>query len=302
MNFNKTQLFLLSCFFSSITLATTNENPLREIKLVNEYRYIYEADLVSPNEMMLAASDEDDVDDFKTQILDAAKSAILGQFKSLLINALFSKEKTVQYVMLHQDSLDAIDDLIAQNIITSDVEDAKSKLLSFVDLLAYYNETVNNNFPDASALGGLIDLTTSLKNHHAYRKSYNSEKYFLTKSYALVASLTISTLTEKLLQNYISYDYLSYEAHELALTLQQMKSDMSTYISTHVTVSIPDPDCGALWCERYYVHDNISDYTTGFNPRDEDKAFALANTLEDKYRNQFIGFDTGALIYKLENL
>ncbi len=166
-------------------------------------------------------------------ILDGAKGAITSKAKSFLGGLLFGNANDTgpQIVRIHHDDLQAIANLVSTAILNSDVHDAKSQLDSFATVLEYYRDSVRGGNTDYAILPVLLNYTTSLSNHRAYKPEYNSTAYSLTASYALVSSFTIAVLTERHLQGYISLGLVKDQAQQLKLKLTALgaKTDQYAY-------------------------------------------------------------------------
>ena len=178
-------------------------------------------------------------------ILSGAKSAIKNGVKSFLKDALFGSAGP-SYVMLHEDSLRQIEDIVTEVVINSDVEDAKSILYSFDDLLGYYHASAQNNEPDISLLPALVTYATSLKNHQAYRTSYNSNAHLLTGSYSLVSALTIAVLAEKEIRGDISHAYVKSVANSLKTTLNSLGAQADSYVRSNIRITPPSGNCDGI--------------------------------------------------------
>jgi hypothetical protein len=178
-------------------------------------------------------------------IISGAESAIKNGVKSFLKNALFGSGGP-DYVMLHADALQQIEDIVTEVVLNSDVENAKSVLMSFQGMLEYYNATAQDDNPDLTILPILINYATSLQNHQAYRDSYNPNAHLLTGSYSLVAALTIAVFTEKELQGAISHAYVKSVADTLYASLTSLGAKANTYISSNVYVRNPVGDCSGV--------------------------------------------------------
>lgn len=177
-----------------------------------------------------------------TTIMSKAKSAIGGQLWSLLEDAIFGPGGP-QFVMLHEQALQQIEDRVNKVVVTGYVEEAISDMMSFRDLLSYYHASVSNNNPDYGILDNLVIYATSMKNHQAYRESYNPEAYLLTVSYSLVASLTMATITEKELQGQVSHSFTQSMASSLYSKLSQLGAQADSYIRQNVYVRLNGDDC-----------------------------------------------------------
>jgi hypothetical protein len=164
-------------------------------------------------------------------IIGSAKSAITGQVKSFLGGLLFggSNDSGPQIVRIHHDDLQAIANLVSQSILTSDVHDAKSQLDSFATVMEYYRDSVRGGNTDYAILPVLLNYTTSLSNHRAYKPEYNPTSYALTSSYALVSSFTIAVLTERHLQGFISLGLVKDQAQQLKLKLTALGNETNKY-------------------------------------------------------------------------
>ena len=178
-------------------------------------------------------------------ILSGAKSAIKNGVKSFLKDALFGSAGPA-YVMLHEDSLRQIEAIVTEVVINSDVEDAKSILYSFDDLLGYYHASAQNDEPDISLLPALVTYATSLKNHQAYRTSYNSNAHLLTGSYSLVSALTIAVLAEKELRGDINHAYVKGVANNLKTTLNSLGAQADSYVRSNIKITSPTGDCSGI--------------------------------------------------------
>ncbi|WP_144394766.1 hypothetical protein [Pleionea sediminis] len=175
-------------------------------------------------------------------ILSGAKSAIVNGVKSFIKDALFGSGGP-DYVLLHEQSLQQIENIVREVVLTSDVEDAKSELLSFQDMMEYYNASAQDDSPDLSILPLLINYATSLKNHRAYRDSYNDNAYLLTGSYSLAAALTIAVFVEKELQGEIDHAYVVAIANSLHQKLTELGSQANSYISRNIQLRYPTGRC-----------------------------------------------------------
>lgn len=164
-------------------------------------------------------------------IISGAKGAITGKVKSFLGGLLFGggNDSGPQIVRIHHDDLQAIANLVSQSILTSDVYDAKSQLDSFATVLEYYRDSVRGGNTDYSILPVLLNYTTSLSNHRAYKPEYNSKSYALTSSFALVSSFTIAVLTERHLQGYISLGLVKDQAQQLKQKLTALGAETDKY-------------------------------------------------------------------------
>jgi hypothetical protein len=218
-------------------------------------------------------------------ILSGAKSAIKSGVKSFLKDALFGSSGP-SYVMLHEDALRQIEDIVTEVVLNSDVEDAKSLLFSFKDLLSYYNASAQDNQPDVSLLPSLVSYATSLKNHQAYRASYNSNAHLLTGSYSLVSALTIAVLAEKELRNEIDHSYVKTVANQLHSTLTNLGAKANSYISTNIRMSYPTSGC-----DNVIIH-SIDD-TINNEYDDSTEELKLLNDI-----NIELGNEEGTLLYR----
>lgn len=212
--------FLLSALALAIatpTLAVDADNYVKQGSLIEEQANNHQVTAVLSSAIIAG------------WILDGAKSAVKSNAKSFIGSLLFGNGKSgPQIVRIHQDDLDKIESLVAGVVLTSDVEDAKSQFESFGDTLEYYRSSVENGQLDTSILPVLLDYTTSLKNHRAYKESYNPKAYALTSSYSLIASMTIAVLTERKLQGYTTYGYVQSQARSLASTLSSLGAEVDS--------------------------------------------------------------------------
>jgi len=166
-------------------------------------------------------------------VLDGAKSAVKGGAKSFLTGLLFGNGNSgPQIVRIHQEDLDKIESIVSGIVLTSDVEDAKSQFESFGDTLGYYRSSAEAGNIDVSIVPILLNYTTSLKNHRAYKTYYNPKSYALTSSYALIASMSVAVLTERKLQGYLTYGYVQSQARSLAASLSSLGAATDTYVSS----------------------------------------------------------------------
>lgn len=165
-------------------------------------------------------------------VLSGAKSAITSKAKSFLGSLLFGSNGDAsgpQIVRIHEEDLQKIAQLVSSAILTSDLQDARSRLESFGTTLEYYRDSVRGGNPDYAILPVLLDYTTSLSNHRAYKLEYNSTAYALTSSYALVSSMTIGVLTERHLQGYISEGFVKTQAQVLKQKLMTLGAASDKY-------------------------------------------------------------------------
>jgi hypothetical protein len=269
-------------------------------------------------------------------IVDAAKNAILNELKSLIKDSLFGSSSGPNYVLLHEQALQQIEDIVEQVIITSDVEDAKSALLSFSDLINYYHITAQDDSPDLSIMPILINYATSLKNHQAYRVEYNPEAYLLTASYTLVTSLTLAIYTERVLQDEFPEDDLSEIADALYVQLNGLGARAYTYIRDNIEFR----ETSACWDDhgvisellenvystngreaalsagdvapglcKFSIIDHIGNQHAGWiagdDPDDRREALTAAsayqNSLRETYEKLFMGEDYDDVISKLQS-
>lgn len=246
-------------------------------------------------------------------ILDKAKNAVAGKITSLLMDAIFGNSgvKGPQYVLLHDRALQQIEDIVSEKIITSDVEDAKSQLASFGDLIEYYNASAGpQGKPDLSSLPTLIDYATSLKNHAAYNSGYNENAYLLTSSYSLVSSLTIAVLTERELNNQIGHEYVASVASSLQAKLSSLGSQVDQYIEDEIYMYSSNK------CERFgicyfRVSDgigkssgkifNVGEGAYGTVNEASNAAYEYSNKLKKYYKDVIKGEDFSKIISILDN-
>ena len=195
-------------------------------------------------------------------ILDGAKSAVKGEAKSFITSLLFGNGNTgPQIVRIHQDDLDKIESIVSGIVLTSDVEDAKSQFESFGDTIEYYRNSAQGGNLDTSILPVLLDYTTSLKNHRAYKESYNPKSYALTSSYALIASMSIAVLTERKLQGYISYGYVQSQARSLASRLISLGAQTDNYTANLGRIYHFGNGCYGMRTNKNYVDDSVPSYS-----------------------------------------
>lgn len=192
-------------------------------------------------------------------ILKEAKSAMLKKARSFLSNAIFGNGGNgPQFVMLHQEALDQINNIVKENIVNADVESAKSDLQTLGELIAYYHESVKANNPDLALLADIKGRAFDLKNHKVYRSSYNTNAKLMTSSYALISSLTIAIVTEEFLQGKLSKSYVSSLANDFQNNLSNLGNSVDIYINQRVFVQTDRPISycwqGCLW----QVHDLIN--------------------------------------------
>lgn len=178
-------------------------------------------------------------------ILDEAKSAVLGEIKSFFKNAIFGSSGP-QYVMLHDQALQQIENIVTEVILNSDVEDAKSALYSFQDMIAYYHDSAQDDAPDYTVLPILLNYATTLKNHQAYRSNYNPNAHLLTGSFALISSLSMAVYVEQQLKGDVSHGYVKGVANNLHSTLTSLGGQANNYISNGITISYPSGNCSNI--------------------------------------------------------
>ncbi len=190
-------------------------------------------------------------------IISNAKSAIASKLKSFLGGFLFpgGNDSGPQIVRIHHEDLQAIANLVSQSILTSDVHDAKSQLDSFATVLEYYRDSVRGGTTDYAIVPALLNYTTSLSNHRAYKPEYNPSSYALTSSYALVSSFTMAVLTERHLQGYISLGLLKEQAQQLKLKLTALGTETDKYASALGGVSYRGESCFNSQNEQFKAAD-----------------------------------------------
>ncbi|MCG7556159.1 hypothetical protein [Pseudoalteromonas sp. Of11M-6] len=155
------------------------------------------------------------------QILDKVKSKLLSGFGSLLADAVFGSGGP-QYVMLSEESLQAIQERVREEIVRDAEFDFLSEFRSVEASLKHYGDTVKYNGEDPVLLGGLLLKANDLINHRALNSSYNDDFFYLADTYASAASVVVAVYTERYLAGMVPKTTVVTAAKNLADQLSIM--------------------------------------------------------------------------------
>ncbi|GEK11649.1 hypothetical protein HUZ36_17575 [Pseudoalteromonas sp. McH1-7] len=155
------------------------------------------------------------------QILDKVKSKLLNGFGSLLADAVFGSGGP-QYVMLSEESLQAIQDRVRKEIVRDAEYDFIAEFRSVEASLKHYGDTVKYKGEDPVLLGGLLIKANDLINHRALNSRYNDDFFYLADTYALAASVVVAIYTERHLAGLVPKSTVVTAARNLANQLSTM--------------------------------------------------------------------------------
>ncbi|MBQ4810399.1 hypothetical protein A7985_08130 [Pseudoalteromonas luteoviolacea] len=235
-------------------------------------------------------------------ILDKAQSAIFDQAGSLIFDAIFGGGSSPQFVRLHQQALDEINNIVRDNILTSELESAKSDLKTLGELLNFYHESVRTNNPDFALLSDIKGRAFDLKNHRVYRSTYNQNAKLLTASYALTTSLVVAIITEEYLHGKVTKGFVAGHASELKGILSQLGNSADSYIS-HRIVMMTDKPISYCWSGCVWqVHDHIKGGYKSFPMNQGDIATSYRNQKINSYKDDIKGNDYDNIITRLNSL
>ncbi len=272
-------------------------------------------------------------------ILAEAKSALISKAKSFIKNALFGSGGSAgpSIVLLHENSLAQIESIVRDAILRSDVAQFRASFNTTSANLTDYHEVLNNNIEDFLLLALLTSDVNSLRMHHAFDTDYNPTSFYLTRSYGLVAALTMSVMTENVLKNRFSEAYARTVARSLATKLSQLGSAADVKISQSVRLTGPTGDCSGIiiYSEKdnkkeqlpsdweadynfdvtpsfrrdcaYTVTDSLSNRSQRFDFAlygeylAANQAMALYNTWQDEHRTRIKGSDYATLLSRLNS-
>lgn len=193
------------------------------------------------------------------------------------------------YVTLHEDSLNAIDNLIEDQLVRYVVADMKHAQRNFRDELEYYHFAYGDS-GNGDAIDSLVSTGFDVENHTAFRPSstggqdlYNEQAYLLTSSYAGVASMLAGILVEsRAIHNPQDTVYVQQKASEFADHLSLLGALASNYVWDNVTVYEPP-----ISCDDWVIHSDSS--TSDFNSSSRDDiatqgqcAFVVTDSLDGR--------------------
>lgn len=254
--------------------------------------------LVSVSSAVLAFSSfslnaEEDSIDIGELILDKAKSAVLGQFQSLLVDSIFGSSGQ-NYVTLSEQSLQDIQYRINQELVAQAEYEFIAAFNSLEDSMEHYSDTVQNGSTDTTLLSNLVIEANDLANHHALNSGFNSDYYYMADSFALASSLILSVYSERYLTGSINLTNLKATASNLASKLDSMvedKKDADWPLSSQCERSDPYSQVVETTCRLYDPHGNTI-VTFVYDPRDSyDRQYwyTLKDQKSDEYYEKHIG-------------
>ena len=164
---------------------------------------------------------EEEALDVGELLLDKAKSAVLGQFQSLLVDAIFGSSGP-QYVNLSEESLQQIQNRVREELVRTAEFEYLAEFQSLESSLAHYSDTAAAGNPDVYLLSGLVIKANDVMSHHAFNKNFNDDYYYMADSYALAATVSMSIYTERYLRGSISYSSVASKGDEYANKLEAM--------------------------------------------------------------------------------
>ncbi len=164
---------------------------------------------------------EEEALDFSEELLKSAKSAVLGQFESLLVDAIFGSAGP-QYVNLSEESLQQIQDRVREELVKTAEFEYLAEFQSLESSLAHFSDTAAAGNPDVYLLSGLVIKANDVMSHHAFNKNFNDDYYYMADSYALAAAVSMSIYTERYLRGSISLSSVASKGDEYANKLEAM--------------------------------------------------------------------------------
>ncbi|NSY33330.1 hypothetical protein DS891_06915 [Pseudoalteromonas sp. JC28] len=154
-------------------------------------------------------------------ILKKAKSKFVSNFGSLLGDALFGSQGP-QFVSLSEESLQAIQDRVREEIVRDAEFDFIADFRSVESSMKHYSETISHKGKDLALLSSLLVKSNDIINHRALDSRYNADYYYMADTYALASSLAVAVYTERYLTGSVSKQSVSVFAGNLANKLETM--------------------------------------------------------------------------------
>lgn len=256
-------------------------------------------------------------------LVSQAKSVLVSQARSWLVNQIFGSSGQPSLVNLHQESLDAIKEIIDNNNYNYLV----SQFNTFFDEVNVIHAIAENNSYDSGLVNFALFRGRELVNDPVYTESGYPQYFTMTGSRAKSYALLLSVYVEKALnEDGITQAYLSSETNKWAAELTSMGAAADSFIARNIRFEGMDPGCGGgspleeqsnvddidfyensrMRCS-VTVYDDISGniYRFPIVGYDHELAYERAthtwNGLVDKYRNEFKGSDFNETISYLED-
>lgn len=248
---------------------------------------------VSIAPLPLMAQTEEEAVDVGDFLLDKAKDAILGQFESLLIDAVFGSSGP-QYVNLTEESLNAIQARVHQELVSTAEFEFIAEFESLQSSLNHYSDSASFGNFDAALLTGLVLKANDVVSHHALNKRFNSDYFYMADSYALASTVAMSIYTERHLHGYINLVSVSAKGDEYATKLESMitakKAADLPLKETCVDISDPFDQEREDYCSLTDPHGNfITGHSFFVNPVDYNEWVLIKEEAERVYYEKHFG-------------
>lgn len=142
------------------------------------------------------------------------------------------------YVRLHQDSLDEIDQIVNNALFDLEVRDMQSTSRTFRHNVEDYHASHVNGSGSNSEIADLASYGMSLIEHPAYQVGSNGKAHLLTASFASDAALVAAVYGEAIAIGRFPPEHGRARTALLASMLEQLGSATSQY--THLNVVVHD--------------------------------------------------------------
>ena len=244
---------------------------------------------------IMNSGDEASLEDIVGGLLNKALEAALGQGASIFLDAFLSDffGSEQQLVLLSQESLDAIRDIVREEVDDA-IEryaqgEARSLLASVQTLLDEYVFYVNAaGCGDRLLLNDINTLSQRLVDDEAFSSDVSNGYFFLIRVYATAASLRISVLLERSWLNGIDdRTFIRTRAEAMDDKLHELFNGVTNYVSQNVRLEIQN--CPGIFC-TYTVRDLLGQRTQVF------RSGPPAEALYSAWRSEYIGRIAGPIV------